>query len=223
MAVEDSNTKKCSKCGETKSVKDFPKHANHRDGIGSQCKSCKNIAAANRYALNIDKAREDRAKYYAANKLRINARNNKYRNDNKDKVKVYMSKWYAENADKVKAASLKWGASNPEKLRSFRAKWKTDNPQALRIYDQNRRARKRESGGKLSHGLSERLFKLQRGKCACGCKQPLGDDYHLDHIMPLALGGSNTDDNIQLLRSECNLKKNAKHPVDFMRQRGFLL
>lgn len=70
--------------------------------------------------------------------------------------------------------------------------------------------------------IAERLFKLQRGKCAC-CKQPLGDDYHMDHIMPLSLGGSNTDDNIQLLRAKCNQQKSAKHPVDFMQQRGFLI
>lgn len=35
--------------------------------------------------------------------------------------------------------------------------------------------------------------------------------------------GTNTDDNIQLLRKLCNLQKSAKHPVDFMQQRGFLL
>lgn len=42
-------------------------------------------------------------------------------------------------------------------------------------------------------------------------------------IVPLALGGTNTDGNMQLLRSTCNQKKHAKHPVDFMQQRGFLL
>ena len=63
---------------------------------------------------------------------------------------------------------------------------------------------------------------LQKGLCPC-CRKPLGNDYHMDHIIPLALGGSNGDNNIQLLRSECNLEKQAKHPVDFMQSRGFLL
>lgn len=40
--------------------------------------------------------------------------------------------------------------------------------------------------------------------------------------MPIARGGSNTDDNVQLLCPACNLKKSAKHPVDFMQERGFL-
>jgi len=42
-------------------------------------------------------------------------------------------------------------------------------------------------------------------------------------IVPLALGGQNEDRNIQLLRAECNNKKNAKHPVEYMRSKGFLL
>jgi 5-methylcytosine-specific restriction endonuclease McrA len=74
----------------------------------------------------------------------------------------------------------------------------------------------------LSKDISQKLFKIQNGLCAC-CRKPLGDNFHLDHIMPMALGGSNTDDNIQLLRSRCNQQKHAKHPVDFMQERGFLL
>jgi 5-methylcytosine-specific restriction endonuclease McrA len=100
--------------------------------------------------------------------------------------------------------------------------WAKANPEVNRIKAQNRRALKRVNGGKLSKGLAEKLFKLQKGKCPC-CHQPLGENYHLDHIVPLALGGSNTDDNIQLLRSSCNNQKSAKHPIDFMQQRGFLL
>lgn len=102
-------------------------------------------------------------------------------------------------------------------------KWRADHPEAVRTIRQNRRARKLAAGGTLSTDIAERLLKLQRGKCACGCDQPLGDDYHLDHRMPLALGGTNTDDNMQLLRKRCNLQKHAKHPVDFMQSRGFLL
>lgn len=90
------------------------------------------------------------------------------------------------------------------------------------MYEHKRRAQALASGGVLSVGLSAKLFKLQKGMCPC-CKQPLGDDYHMDHKMPLALGGSNTDNNMQLLRKKCNQQKNAKHPVDFMQSRGFLL
>lgn len=81
--------------------------------------------------------------------------------------------------------------------------------------------RRKMAVGKLSAGLSRKLWDLQRGLCPC-CEQELGK-FHMDHIMPISLGGTNTDDNIQLLRQTCNLQKGNKHPIDFMQERGFLL
>ena len=70
--------------------------------------------------------------------------------------------------------------------------------------------------------IVEKLLKLQKGKCPC-CSLPLGDDFHLDHKMPLALGGDHVDDNMQLLKARCNMQKRASNPIDFMQSRGFLL
>lgn len=56
-----------------------------------------------------------------------------------------------------------------------------------------------------------------RGNCAhCGARitMELEADGHIDHIVPLAAGGSNDLVNLQLLCKECNLKKGAhKWPV----------
>ena len=156
-----------------------------------------------------------------------------YQSANREKVNAQIYAWNAANREKVNARTAAWKLANPEKIKAYaeanREKlqeksiaWKKANPDAVRIFYQNRRARKLENGGSLSKGLSAKLFKLQKGKCPC-CKHSLGDDYHLDHIVPMALGGSNTDDNIQLLRATCNHQKHAKHPIDFMQQRGFLL
>lgn len=144
----------------------------------------------------------------------------KWNAENNELVRAYSTKWAAENREKVKAVNANYYAANTDKVRSSNAKWYAANKDSWRIYAHNRRARK---GGTLSVGLSDKLFKLQRGKCACGCGEPLGGKYHLDHIMPLALGGTNTDDNIQLLRSTCNQQKHAKHPVAFMQSRGYLI
>ena len=138
-------------------------------------------------------------------------------------AKDYAAKWDAINLDKRMANHAKYRAENRCKVRAAFSKWLSANPEANRIRSNNYRALKQQAGGKLSRGLAERLFKLQRGKCACGCKQPLGDDYHLDHRMPLVLGGTNTDDNMQLLRATCNQQKHAKNPVDFMQSKGFLI
>ena len=70
--------------------------------------------------------------------------------------------------------------------------------------------------------FKQKCIDYKGGKCVC-CGHPLSDNYHLDHIVPIALGGANEDWNIQLLRGECNLQKHAKHPVNFMQSKGFLL
>lgn len=203
-----------------------------------RCKPCAKARKSAWYAANRDKDRAKQSAYRAANREKLNARSTAYRAANPDRVKTAKAAWHAENRDEVlaKMAAYRaanrdeirtkkaaWRAANPERVKAKDAAWYAANPEKKRIHRQNRRARKMESGGKLSNGLAERLYKLQRGKCACGCKQPLGDNYHLDHIMPLALGGTNEDENIQLLRATCNLRKHDKHPVEFMQQRGFLL
>lgn len=145
-----------------------------------------------------------------------------WRKANPEKQKAATAAWRVDNSERVKEGSAGWYAANPERKKGTAAAWAKANPEACRTHTQNRRARKIENGGVLSSGLPAKLFKLQKGKCPC-CNLPLGDDYHMDHKMPLALGGPNVDDNMQLLRSTCNQQKSKKHPIDFMQSRGFLL
>lgn len=223
--------KTCTKCGQTKPTTDFGKYSGKRNGLRSCCKACHNSSNAAWRVANP----EYNAAYYEANREKMLESQASYREVNRDKIREYDAARQKANPSRNREAKAKWRKANPQKARQSKATWAASNPEyysyyreanreklrkAFRVYGQNRRARK--AGGKLSKGLSERLFKLQRGKCAC-CGKPLGDDYHLDHIMPLALGGTNTDGNIQLLRAECNRQKRAKHPVDFMRERGLLL
>lgn len=161
----------------------------------------------------------------------------RWRKENPDKLRIINDRWEAKNTQRVKDAERKrylrlrsekiayaaaYYEKNKEALKPKKAEWQRKNLEKCLISDQKRRAIKANSKGVVSVGLRDKLFKLQRGKCAC-CGEPLGKNYHMDHIMPLALGGTNTDDNIQLLRQICNNQKHAKHPVDFMQQRGFLL
>lgn len=84
-----------------------------------------------------------------------------------------------------------------------------------------RRAIKAGVGGSHTEKDVRRIFTQQKGCCA-GCGEPLGK-FHRDHIIPLASGGSNDAINIQLLCKPCNLRKGAKHPIEFMQSLGFLL
>lgn len=134
------------------------------------------------------------------------------------------------------ARAAEWAKNNPERRRDHQtthrlrnldavrkraARHRAKNRDLYRMYEQARRARK-STGEGLSRNLIARLKVWQRGKCAC-CGEPLGSDFHLDHIVPLKSGGAHSDENMQLLRKTCNLRKGAKDPIDFMQSNGFLL
>lgn len=200
----------CDKCGTIERYKN------------RNCKACTKIRMAAYRAANPGKAQADMAVWRAANPDRVKSIKSTWHDANLEKVKAIKSAWAAANPNKVTISNAAWYAANTDKVNAYQAGWRKANPETVKIYSHNRRARERDAGGTLSKGLSAKLFKLQQGKCPC-CAQLLGDDYHLDHIMPLVLGGTNMDSNIQLLRAKCNLQKNAKEPIQFMRQRGFLL
>jgi hypothetical protein len=162
-----------------------------------------------------------------------------WRRENRDKSNSYTAQWRIQNPDKVRemtkrrarkpptlqqraiknARSAAWKKANPERAAAAIQAWAKRYPERRRAALINRRAGIK---GRVSPDLLTKLLALQRGKCAC-CGELLGSKFHMDHIMPLAKGGTNTDDNMQLLRAQCNLQKGAKHPVDFMQTRGRLL
>lgn len=244
--------KTCTTCREAKSLLDFNIKKSSADGRATRCRACSKNAQAVYRAENSEKLKERQAVYRKNNpdKLRerkaadylkraeqIRKKSADWYRANKEKASIYGKKRYSENAEAIKETVKKYRLANPEKIKlnqaehrlknkdkakEYYAEWRAKNPEISRQHRRNRRARVKSAIGKLSRGLEKKLFKLQNGKCAC-CKLPLGDDYHMDHIMPLAMGGTNTNDNIQLLRARCNLQKNAKHPVDFMQERGYLL
>ena len=167
-------------------------------------------------------ARERTAEWRKDNIEQYRITNKQYAKKNKERIASYQVEYYAKNVEIKKRNAREWLKNNRVKSNKTKAQYNAKHPEQNRISRHNRRAKIRKTGGKLSKGLATKLIQLQQGKCAC-CALPLGDNFHLDHIMPIKLGGQNIDSNIQLLRSTCNQQKHAKHPVDFMRERGFLL
>jgi hypothetical protein len=81
-----------------------------------------------------------------------------------------------------------------------------------------RYARKRGALGAFSTHDLEAQAERQR-HCCYWCKRRLGKrahtDYQPDHVVPLALGGSNDMANIIASCPACNMRKNGKHPIEF--------
>lgn len=204
------NTKFCKKC-----------NCETERSASGKCRPCDKARSAVFRAANPGIVKARAAAYRAANSEKCNATSAAWRAANPDRQKSLQAEWYVANTDRAKASMAAWSAANRDRDKANHAAWYAANKDSASARRHTRRARIRGVGGKLSLDLSAKLFKLQRGKCAC-CHVSIADGHHMDHVIPLALDGPNEDWNMQLLCGPCNLSKGAKHPVDFMQQRGFL-
>jgi 5-methylcytosine-specific restriction endonuclease McrA len=156
----------------------------------------------------MERARQRAREWYAANK---------------DRAKANVTTWQSQNAEKVIEYKTRHAEANREQINDRSREYRKNNPEKRLVWEQTRRSRKAACGGRLSTDIVPKLMELQRCKCAA-CRADLTvTGKHLDHMVALSAGGTNTDDNVQLLCPDCNVRKGAKHPVDFMQQRGYLL
>jgi 5-methylcytosine-specific restriction endonuclease McrA len=102
-----------------------------------------------------------------------------------------------------------------QNTRNYRKKY----PEKVKEFCMRRKSRKY---GRLPRGTIKTIGEYQRWKCVV-CLVSIKKKYHLDHIVPLAKGGTHTRENVQLLCPSCNVRKSAKDPIEFMQSRGFLL
>jgi 5-methylcytosine-specific restriction endonuclease McrA len=131
-------------------------------------------------------------------------------------------RWEAANRERLLAIKRQWKKKNPESVRASARKSYAKDPAKGAAKYRKRRARKIANGGIFTSADIAEIRLMQRDRCAI-CAQKLKSKGTIDHIEPLARGGTNDRRNLQLLCSACNARKCARDPVDHMRSVGFLL
>ena len=141
-----------------------------------------------------------------------------------DCLLVWKRTWREANRDRFNAQARAARAANPEKARARYKKWQStkDGRAAKARLQRERRARLRGSNGRHSVVDLVEILSAQRGRCAY-CRVKVGDEYEADHIIPLALGGSNSRRNIQIVCPPCNRRKRTKDPIRFAQELGRLI
>ena len=167
--------------------------------------------------------REDNKKWREENSETLKVSKKRYVEENRGKVAASKNKYYQDNKEKLLSQSKAHRLANKERYLEVRSAWRENNKDLIRLLNRNRRKKVRAASG--THGIEDikRILKLQKSTCAACYTKFLGDEYHVDHIVPLALGGSNWASNLQMLCPTCNMSKGAKAPLDFYVSRGFLL
>lgn len=199
---------------------------------------------------NLDRLKAGAKAHYVANRDRINADNRQYYQDTKPARQAAAKRWrernqphikvnrkeyvaknrkvimekkradYVKNKEAVKARAKKWAVENREERRRIGNAWAKRNPDYMRAATAMRRSSKRD--GRVTRDDLARIMKGQRGRCAA-CRKKLNGQFHVDHIVAIKRGGTSKPSNLQMLCPPCNRSKGTKDPIDFMRERGFLL
>jgi 5-methylcytosine-specific restriction endonuclease McrA len=215
--------KRCPSCDSEKQVADFYGNRTRKDGLSAHCKDC-------------DRAR--RRAYGKRNREKETDYTRTRRAQSPGAHIAYMKAWRAANPEKVRADNAAWNAANKERRRELhrawyeangdRARgWRARNPDRARenqrAYDERtrtQRAERQRRRAALKRGANAGpvdLDELWDGICGL-CQADLDPDLcwphplskSLDHIVPLARGGSHTQANLQWTHLRCNIAKGAR-------------
>lgn len=194
--MADNPFKRCACCKQELPRSAFPVKRANRDGLYSYCRKC-NVEKIKQY----QKSRPDWREY-----------KKNYDKQRSDKIR-----------DKISARGKEWYEQNRERAIERARKWRLKNPEARRAISKNYKHKRRsiESSGITGGELFAWTDKQQKVCYWCGTK--CAKSFHIDHYVPLARGGLHELSNLVISCRSCNLRKNAKDPLDFAREIGRLL
>lgn len=137
---------------------------------------------------------------YAKNRETRLQQTKEYYQANKKRYAEYHADWYIKNKERYNLVVKLYRKNNPDKAHSFRA---------------NRRAR--ESGAFVSAVNRNEIFERDGYVCQLcgGGVLPFVPHYHplhptIDHIIPLAAGGTHEPGNTQTAHNGCNASKGSR-------------
>ena len=177
------NQKECATCYATRNLGDFDLDPRSKSGRSSQCKLCRTSVIVKWQAKNMEKVLSASRRWKENNRAHTRAYASQYHQSHKDERNAYLRDWYKRN------------------------------PGMYKIYRQLRDARKRGASGEFTPEQLQARITFYGGRCyLCGCDWYAlpKEDQTIDHVIPLAKGGSNWPSNLRPACRSCNSKKGVR-------------
>jgi len=159
-------TKKCSKCGEIKSVSEFYKSKSTKDGLGYRCKKC-----------SLDGIK-------------------KWQKDNPEREAIRNANWQKNNPEKVRAKYRRWKARDPERAKKLYRKYKAKRMKkisnrisdsiSLRILQFIKRGKGCKHWEDLLNYTAEDLKQHLESQFKSKMTWNNYGEWHIDHIIPVS-------------------------------------
>jgi hypothetical protein len=121
--TEAIQTKKCTKCGETKAAAEFYKAEYGEYGVMARCKKCHGISSSMWVASNRIKSRAIKRRWGAKNADAVARMGRAWRSKNREKVRDYYRAYYKRNPNREYLKQLKYRKSHPALVRAGARRW----------------------------------------------------------------------------------------------------
>jgi 5-methylcytosine-specific restriction endonuclease McrA len=116
--------------------------------------------------------------------------------------------WYQATRERRLEASRLWKLNNPEKARAKDIEWRKNNPEKARAKDHRKRALKKRA---TIADCTAAIANLKKITLCHWCDALLTKTTHtIDHVVPLARGGTHAPDNLVVACRSCNSSRGAK-------------
>ena len=212
--------KRCTTCDTEKAAAEFYAR-------GNSCKECRRQSARERRRQQPERVKAiNRASYHRHADERTAAVRARYakvaeheraagrerHQRNKERQNARRRALYRARNEAALARTRR--AADPEHARAIARAWRAANPGRTAANDRRKRARRAGAEGTHSAEDVARIYDDQEGRCRW-CAVPVGEVFHVDHVVPLSRGGTNWPDNICVACPPCNLRKHAAMPDEW--------
>lgn len=139
---------------------------------------------------------------------------------NHHEERIHAAKLYHQNHPEIVRKSISaYKAKYPERIKSARKKYSVSHPEKMRAKWAKNSAKRKLRIGATSDGTADKFYDYVHNsnflKCYY-CNETLSyENVNVDHIIPLARGGSHIDSNLCIACDSCNSKKSSKLPSEF--------